>query len=175
MIRFLWACALGAPLALVQAASADAHVVADPNEGPAGGYFRTALRVSHGCGEAATVAVRVKIPEGVVSAKPQAKPGWTVEIVRRRLAEPADAGHGKTVSAVVDEIVWRGGSLPADQFDEFGLALKLPRQPGRILYFPTVQECEAGALRWTAVPKAGESWGELKEPAPFVRLVPATR
>ena len=174
MTPFLRACALGAPLVFA-AATVAAHVVADPNEGPAGGYFRTALRIGHGCGDSATVAVRVKLPEGVVSARPQAKPGWTVEIVRRTLDKPVAAGHGKTVSVVVDEIVWRGGPLPADQFDEFGLALKLPDGPGRTLYFPTVQECEAGALRWTAIPKAGETWGELKEPAPFVRLVPAKR
>ena len=174
MTPFLRACALGAPLALA-AAPAAAHVVADPNEGPAGGYFRTALRIGHGCGDSATIAVRVKIPEGVVSARPQAKPGWTVEIVRRPLDEPAPAGHGKTVAAVVDEIVWRGGPLAADQFDEFGLALKLPDGAGRILYFPTVQECEVGALCWTAIPKTGERWGDLKEPAPFVRLVPAKR
>ena len=164
MHPFLRACALGAPLALA-AAPAAAHVVADPNEGPAGGYFRTALRISHGCGEAATVAVRVTIPEGVASAKPQAKPGWTIEIVRRNPAAPGR----------VDEIVWRGGPLPADQFDEFGLALKLPDGAGRTIYFPTVQECEAGAHRWTAIPKPGEKWGDLKEPAPFVRLAPAKR
>lgn len=163
MNPFLRACALGAPLALA-ATPVAAHVVADPNEGPAGGYFRTALRVSHGCGDAATVAVRVRIPEGVLSAKPQAKPGWTVEIVHR----PSTPG-------VVEEIVWRGGPLPTDQFDEFGLALKVPDGAGSTLYFPTVQECEAGALRWTAIPKAGEKWGDLKEPAPFVRLVPAKR
>lgn len=69
----------------------------------------------------------------------------------------------------------RGGPLPTDQFDEFGLALKLPRQSGSTLYFPTVQECEAGALRWTAVPKKGEKWGDLADPAPFVRLAPAKR
>jgi uncharacterized protein YcnI len=174
MHSFLRACVLGAPLALA-AAPVAAHVVADPNEGPAGGYFRTALRITHGCGDSATIAVRVKIPDGVVSAKPQAKPGWTIEIVRRSLDKPVAAGHGQHVSAVVDEIVWRGGRLPADQFDEFGLALKLPEGAGRTLYFRTVQECEAGALRWTAIPKSGEKWGDLETPAPFVRLVPAQR
>ena len=110
------------------------------------------------------------MPEGVVSARPQPKPGWTVEIVRRKLSAAIFAGHGAKTDSVVDEIVWRGGPLPADQFEEFGLSLKLPDAPGQALYFPTVQECEAGEHRWIAIPKPAEKWGDLKEPAPFVRL-----
>jgi uncharacterized protein YcnI len=173
MHMFLRACALCAPLAFVSAAPAAAHVVAAPNEGPAGAYFRTALRVSHGCKDAPTVAVRVKLPDGVLSAKPQAKPGWAIEIKMRKLAQPVEAGHGRSVSEVVDEVAWRGGPLPNEHFDEFGLMMKLPDKPGAVLWLPTVQECEGGGVhRWISIPTANQKWGDLDEPAPFIKLLP---
>jgi periplasmic copper chaperone A len=51
------------------AISAAAHVVAEPNKGPAGGYFRTFFRVTHGCHGSPTIAVRITIPDGVQSVK----------------------------------------------------------------------------------------------------------
>lgn len=155
------------------AGSAAAHVTANPNEAEAGGYFRTALRVSHGCEGSATVAVRVKPPEGVISVRPQAKPGWEITITMRKLDQPIDAGHGRMVTETVDEIAWRGGPLPDAHFDEFGLSMKLPAEPGRRLYFPTVQECENGVHRWIEIPAAGQAWGDLDQPAPFVTLIEA--
>jgi uncharacterized protein YcnI len=159
--------------ALLVAAAGDAfaHVTANPNEAPADSYFRTAFRVGHGCTGSATTAVRVKIPDGVFSAKPQAKPGWTIEIRMRKLDKPVEVGHGRTVTEAVDEIAWRGGPLPDTHFDEFGLSLKLPAAAGRTLYFPIVQECEQGVHRWIEIPAAGQKWNDLREPAPFIRLV----
>lgn len=173
MHQILRACALCAPLACAAAAPAAAHVTANPNEAPAGSYFRTALRVSHGCKDAPTVAVRVKLPEGVASVKPQAKPGWRIEIKMRKLDRPIQAGHGHAVHEVVDEVAWRGGPLPNEHFDEFGLLMRLPDAPGAVLWLPTVQECEGGAARrWINVPAANQKWGDLEEPAPFVKLLP---
>lgn len=158
-----------APIAL--AGVAQAHVTANPNEGPADSYFRTALRIGHGCEGSPTVAVRVKLPDGVTSVRPQMKPGWTIEIKMRKLDKPIDAGHGRMITETIDEIAWRGGPLPDAYFDEFGLSLRLPAA-GSALYFPTVQECEKGVHRWIEIPAAGQSWNDLKEPAPFVRLTP---
>jgi uncharacterized protein YcnI len=153
--------------------TASAHVVADPASGPSGGYFRTSLRVGHGCEGAATVAVRVRIPEGVLIAKPQPKPGWQVSVTKKRLDPPADNRHGGKLTEAVDEIAWRGGPLADSEFDEFGLSLKLPDRPaGETLWFPVVQECERGVHRWIEIPGDGQRWGDLREPAPFIRLTP---
>jgi uncharacterized protein YcnI len=160
---------------LAAAGSAHAHVTANPAEAPADAYFRTALRIGHGCAGAATTAVRVKIPEGVLAVRPQAKPGWAIEIKLRKLDAPADLGHGRTVSETVDEIAWRGGPLPDAQFDEFGLVMRLPARAGSTLYFPVVQECEQGVHRWIEIPAAGQKWNDLREPAPYIRLLDAPR
>lgn len=158
-------------LAVTTAGSAQAHVTANPDEAPSGSYFRTALRIGHGCDGAATVAVRVKIPDGIISARPQMKPGWQISITMRKLDKPVDAGHGRTVAEVVDQIEWRGGPLPNAYFDEFGLSLKLPAAPaGETVYFPVVQECETGVHRWIEIPSGGRKWGDLDQPAPFVTL-----
>jgi uncharacterized protein YcnI len=167
-LRFSLLCLAGA----LVAGAAAAHVVADPNEGPAGGYLRTALRIGHGCGSSPTVAVRVKIPDGVLTARPQVKPGWEITVTKKKLATPVDNGHGGLITETVDEIAWRGGPLPDGFFDEFGLNLRLPSRPvGEIVYLPTVQECANGVHRWIEIPVAGQRWGDMKEPAPFIRLV----
>jgi uncharacterized protein YcnI len=151
---------------------AAAHVTASPNEAVADSYFVTSFTVPHGCDGAATVAVRIKIPEGVVDVKPQMKPGWQASRVMRKLAAPIKDAHGNTQTEVVDEVDWRGGPLPDSLYDSFGVMMKLPATKGTTLYFPTVQECEKGVHRWIEIPAAGQHWHDLKEPAPFVHLAP---
>jgi uncharacterized protein YcnI len=159
-----------ATMCAVGGGAAWAHVTATPNEAVAGAYFRTEFTVPHGCSGSPTVAVRIKIPDGVISVKPQMKPGWEITIAKRKLDKPIDAGHGKMVTETVDEVSWRGGPLPDGFYDTFGLMMKLPDAPGRTLYFPVVQECKEGVHRWITVPTTGQKWNDVKEPAPFVRL-----
>jgi uncharacterized protein YcnI len=168
MHDFLRAATAAICLAFSHAASA--HVTANPSDGAAGSYFQTSFRVPHGCSGSATVALRVKIPDGVIAVKPQMKPGWTLEIKRRALAQPVDIGHGIKIAEAVDEVIWRGGPLADAYYDDFGMVMKLPDAAGQTLWFPLVQECEQGVHRWIEIPAAGQSWGDLREPAPFVKL-----
>jgi uncharacterized protein YcnI len=147
----------GATLALSLAASAaQAHITLAEPQAKAGSYHVAFFRVGHGCGNSATVSIRIAIPPEVASAHPQPKPGWTLSIEKA----------GGRVTA----IQW-SGRLEADQFDQFGMMLKLPPAPGR-LWFPTVQRCEAGEVDWTMVPVGGQSPHDLKSPAPMLELVP---
>ncbi|CAN5575970.1 YcnI family protein [soil metagenome] len=140
---------------LVCATPALAHVSVDPGEAKAGAYQVLRFRVGHGCGDAATTALRIETPPGLASARPQPKPGWTLAIEK----------DGERVAA----LVWRG-VLPAQQFDEFALLAKLPAEPG-VLYFPTVQTCGAEESQWTQIPDPGETG--LSHPAPALRVLPA--
>lgn len=151
-------------------ALAQAHTTADPDEGTAGAYLRTAFRVTHGCKGSATTAVTISMPADVVMAKPMPKPGWAIEIKTRPLETPADTGHGFKIRDGVTEVTWRGGRLENAQFDEFVVMLRLPDQPGETIYFPVVQACEKGENNWTGIPAAGQSWHDLREPAPFVKI-----
>jgi uncharacterized protein YcnI len=163
---------LAAAALLAATSVASAHVTVQPGEAVAGSYFQMALVVPHGCDGHATVALRIKVPEGVTALKPQMKPGWSVEIKTRKLDAPQPTAHGKPVSEAVDEISWRGGPLPDNLYDTFGLMMKLPDRPNSSLYFAVVQECEQGVHRWIEIPAAGKGSEDLREPAPSVRLKP---
>jgi uncharacterized protein YcnI len=80
------------------------------------------------------------------------------------------------VSSGVKEIVWTGGPLPDDHYDEFVfvgyLSSELP--PNSMLYFPVVQECEQGVARWIDLPSAGKKAADdhSDSPAPGLKLLP---
>ncbi len=150
-----------------------AHVTANPDTGPAGQYFQTSLRISHGCDGSPTREVRVKLPKGLVSLRAQAKPGWTVTIKKRPLEKPVPAGHRKMASEEFAEVVWSGGTLPDDQYDEFGLLVKLPDLPHEILWLPVTQVCAKGENGWTEIPAPGQEWHDVKNPAPFIHIMDA--
>lgn len=154
---------------LLLSVAAQAHVVADPGEGPAGSYFRTALRVPHGCGARATTALHVSLPVGPVSVKPQAKAGWQVEIRTEKLAKPVEAGHGRTTDSRVSDVIWSGGNLPNSQFDEFGLTLQLPAK-AQDLWLTVIQKCDGDEQRWEQIPAAGQSAHDLQRPAVLIRV-----
>lgn len=146
---------IAAALLLAFAAPAAAHIVADPGQANAGAYQAVRFRVGHGCGDgAATTALRIEIPPEMASARPQPKPGWTLEIER--------GDDGKVAAAT-----WRG-NLPDEQFDEFALMFKLPDEAGT-LYFPTLQSCGVEQNQWIAIPASGD---RPSHPAPSLTLVP---
>ena len=150
----------------------EAHVTLDVPQAPADSYYKGVFRLSHGCGTSPTVRVRVRIPDGVLGAKPQPKPGWTLAVTRVKLAKPVEAAHGRSVAETVSEVSWSGGSLANEYFDEFSIMMKLPDRPGTTLYFPVVQDCREGGHRWIEVPAPGRPEVQLKEPAPALRLTP---
>ena len=148
------------------AGAAQAHIVLSPPTATAGGYYAGELRVSHGCDGSPTVAIRAEIPPGVISSKPQPKPGWTVAIEREPLPAPIAGEGGRLIRDRVRAITWRG-RLPDDQFDTFGLMLRLPQTAGS-LPIPVRQTCEAGATDWTETATPGGP--APAHPAPMLRL-----
>jgi copper(I)-binding protein/uncharacterized protein YcnI len=160
--------ALTVPLSLVAMGAAHAHVtLADPRAAP-GAYYVSFFRIGHGCAGSATTALRVELPEAITAARPQPKPGWTVEIEHAPLSLPVKGEGGKMLTERVKAITWRGGPLPDDQWDQFGISAKLPDQPGK-LYFPAIQTCEVGEARWVEVPAADKP-GRLAHPAPSLEI-----
>jgi uncharacterized protein YcnI len=141
------------------AGAANAHVSAEPAEAAAGSFQVVRFRVGHGCHEtAATTALRIEVPAGLGSARPQPKPGWALSIEH----DPAGA---------VKAVQWTG-RLPGDQFDEFAVLVKLPADQASIS-FPAVQTCGNEAERWTETQDPAQPGRKLSHPAPSVRLTPA--
>lgn len=155
------------------ATAASAHITLESQQAPVASTYKAVFRVGHGCEGKPTVKVRVQIPEGVIAVKPQPKPGWTLEKVRGKYAKSYDY-YGTPTSEGVKEIVWSGGSLPDDEYDEFVLRARLTGdlKPGTVLYFPVVQECPDGAAeRWIEIPEAGKSADDYEFPAPGLNLL----
>lgn len=147
-----------------------AHVTLETAEAVVGSTYRAVFRVPHGCEGKPTIAVRVRIPEGVIGVKPMPKSGWTLEKVTGDYAKTYQL-HGSPVAHGVREVVWSGGSLADDEFDEFVLraSLSADLKTGTTIYFPLVQECPDGAFsRWIEIPAEGQADGEPEHPAPGV-------
>jgi uncharacterized protein YcnI len=155
-------------IGVLAAIPAFAHVTAHPDSGVADSFFETKFQVPHGCDGSSTVAIRIRIPTDVTNVKAQMKPGWTASIKMRKLDKPITGESGQTITETVDEVDWRGGPLPDNLYDEFGLVMKLPPAAGNTIYFPVVQECQQGTNRWINIPAAGQKWNAVREPAPFV-------
>lgn len=164
--------ALAAVVAAAALPTAYAHVSLERPQAPTDSYYKAVLQVPHGCKGSPTVAVRVRIPEGILGVKPQPKPGWKVSITRVKLDKPIDAGHGNMIGERVSEVAWTDGDLSDEHFDEFRITMKLPDRPGTTLAFPTVQECKQGVTRWIELPDPAKPGVEPAEPAPLLQLLP---
>ena len=154
--------------------TAFAHVTLEAQQASVGSTYKAVLRMPHGCEGAATVKLRVRIPEGVIAVKPMPKTGWTLETAKGKYAKTYD-NYGTPVSEGVQEIVWTGGKLLDEHYDEFVFRAGLSEglHPGSMLYFPTVQECEGGkSERWIEIPAEGKSADDYKFPAPGLKLRP---
>ena len=104
------------------------------------------------------------------------KAGWKSETIKGKYAAEYDF-HGAKLSEGVKEVVWSGGKLADDNYDEFVMATFLTGRlkPNTTLYFPVVQECEQGISRWIDIPAEGQGGHDHsggKSPAPGVKLMP---
>ena len=159
-------------LAVFVSVPSSAHVTLETQQAVAGSYFKAVVRVPHGCEGSPTTRLRVRIPDGAAAVKPQPKPGWELTIVKGKLAQPYDDGHGNKITEGVTEVVWSGGKLLDEHYDEFWIRMQLPKTPNVTIYVPVVQECEKGIHRWIEIPAAGKSADDYKEPAPSLKLLP---
>lgn len=154
---------------LCAALPASAHVVASPDTAKSGAWFRTALRVGHGCNGSDITAITVNVPDDVLIIKPQVKQGWKISIKKETLATPVKGPHGM-ISEVTRSITWTG-DLPDAYFDEFGLSMKLPDTKGDLI-FPVLQQCKKGSIFWKDAPAKGahSHKGHHDTPAPVIHL-----
>jgi len=150
--------------------ASQAHVTLETREAPAGSFYKAVVKVPHGCDGQPTTRLRVQIPTGVTGVKTMLKHGWKVQVVKEKLAAAQKDSHGNAITEAAKEVIWSGGRLADDNYDEFVMQVRLPDTANTDLYFPVVQECTKGVHRWIEIPEAGKS-GALKEPAPRVRLL----
>lgn len=159
--------ALGVAALVTPLSGAFAHATLETATAKAGTTYKAVMRIPHGCDGSPTRTVRIVIPNGVVSVKPMPKPGWALETIKGDYDKPVlDAG--KTVTDGVKEIIWSGGRLLDEHYDEFvfraRLADTLPAHAP--VHFATTQLCEKGEVAWVQIPAPGQNAHNLKLPAP---------
>ena len=170
MIRFFARWAAAGVILAAMAAPAFAHVTLEVGQAAIGGGYKAVLRVPHGCKGSATTAITLKVPEGYLSAKPQPKAGWTLNIKTGDYAKSYTL-YGSPVRSGAVEINWSRGNLPDNEYDEFVVngTLASDLKPGDKLFFPVVQTCAVGEEDWI------DTFGsEAGTPAPGLQLMPST-
>ena len=163
---------IGLVLALLFPAAAQAHVTVQPASAPAGaGDMLLAIRVPNERDDADTTKLQLELPDGFVQASYEPVPGWTVKVTTTKLAQPVKTDDGEFAERV-SEITWTGhgsqGLIPPGAFQDFGLSVLVPDQPGSTLTFKAVQTYSNGTVvRWIG-PESSEN------PAPTLKLTAAT-
>ena len=143
-----------AATALALPGSAQAHVTLQPDEAPAGGFARLDVRVPNERDDASTTKVEVKFPAGFEHVSIEPVPGWSAKVTKSKSTEQ------------VSTITWTGteGRIRPGEFQDFGLSVGLPDEPGESLTFKALQTYSSGeVVRWIGAPDADE-------PAPQVKL-----
>ncbi|TCU13320.1 uncharacterized protein DUF1775 [Rhizobium sullae] len=105
------------------------------------------------------------------------KSGWTIEKAKRQYAKAYEL-YGKPVAEGITELVWSGGNLADDEYDEFVFRGVVANElaAGSKVYFPVIQECTDSAVeRWIDIPAAGKTSDDYETPAPFFEIVAQPR
>ena len=147
------------------------------------------IQVSHGCEGSPVTGVRVKIPEGVNDVH-MAHTTAKIDVKKRKLAKPVPAEGGRMLTETEDEITWTlAKPMPTmGSFEWFKIRARMPDEPGKVLFFPTITLCEKGTDPYIDMPKEelradqpdfakkmGAFRRSVKGPAPFVILVKPTK
>ncbi len=156
---------------LVLASAASAHVTLQPSEAPASDFTRLDVRVPNERDDAGTTKVEVRFPPGFIFVSTEPVPGWTAKVAKRKLAKPVEV-FGEQQTEEVGTITWTGdgttGIVKPGQFQDFGLSVATPDEPGKKLTFKALQTYDNDEIvRWIGPPDA-------EEPAPQVALTSAS-
>ncbi len=163
--RLLFSFSAAFALTVASIVTAMAHATLEKAEASAGSY-KAVMRIPHGCGDKPTDTVRIELPEGFIAAKPMPKAGWEVVVEKGDYAKTYDY-FGSELKAGPKAVVWKGGSLPSDFYDEFVISGQLAEvEDGQVLSFITTQSCDVDQVSWNEIPAAGQDPHSLKHPAP---------
>jgi uncharacterized protein YcnI len=160
-----------AAFALGLPAVAQAHVTVQPSSEPAGAETVLNVRVPNERDDASTVKLDVRLPPGFVEADVEPQAGWTVKVVKSKLAKPIQTDDGP-ISESVSQITWTGsgkgeGAIPPGGFKDFPVLVLIPGKAGDRLTFKALQTYSNGAVvRWIGAPDADQ-------PAPQVTVTAA--
>jgi uncharacterized protein YcnI len=156
--------------ALAVPAAAGAHVTVQPKTVAAGAFTVEDVRVPNETDDAVTTKIVVQFPDGFAEASYQSVPGWSVKVVKEKLATPVKTDDGE-VTEGVKTITWtangKAAGIAPGQFQDFPLSVQIPGKAGDTLTFKALQYYSDGTVaRWIGAPDADK-------PAPQVQVTAA--
>jgi uncharacterized protein YcnI len=152
--------------------AAFAHISISPDTAVPGEQATVSFHVPNERDDASTVRLEVHFPADrpVASASPQTLPGWNVTVHKQKLDTPVNTEHG-SVSEAVTSIVWEGGQIPPDTFQEFPVSLgPFPHGPGSLVFKSLQTYSDGEVVRWIDTQEAGQP--EPEYPAPSLSVAP---
>ncbi|HZB81523.1 MAG TPA: YcnI family protein [Rubrobacteraceae bacterium] len=147
--RWLWVLPLTICFIIAAAGVAWAHVVLSPKQVPANSYQKLAVSVPTEK-DIPTTKIRVEVPEGFTVTGVQPVPSWQYEFER-------DQG-------LIKAITWSGGEIRPQEFQEFPLQAKTPKDTGDYSWKAYQTYEDDSVVEWTGPPDA-------EEPASVVSVV----
>jgi periplasmic copper chaperone A len=135
---------------LTYATSALAHISIHPNTVPAGAFATLDVRVPAEQQGAHVSKVDVLFPAGFSDVDYEAVPGWSVNVIERKLATPLHS-DGETIDSEIAQLVWTWtgplGEVSDGQFIQLPLSVAIPSDAtGNALEFRTVQSYSDGQV-----------------------------
>jgi len=135
---------------LTYATSALAHISIHPNTVPAGAFATLNVRVPAEQQGAHMTKVDVLFPAGFSDVDYEAVPGWSVNVIERKLATPLHS-DGETINSEIAQLVWTWtgplGEVSDGQFIQLPLSVAIPSDAaGKALEFRTVQSYSDGQV-----------------------------
>jgi periplasmic copper chaperone A len=135
---------------LTYTTSALAHISIHPNTIPAGAFATLDVRVPAEQQGAHVTKVDVLFPAGFTDVNYEAVPGWSVNVIERKLATPLHS-DGETIDSEIAQLVWMWtgplGEVSDGQFIQLPLSVAIPSDAaGKALEFRTVQTYSDGQV-----------------------------
>jgi uncharacterized protein YcnI len=132
---------------------ASAHVSVKPSQAGIGSFQTFTLNVPSER-EAATVMVRLVLPEGLGHVTPTVKPGWQMEM--KHAGEQMGEGSEHENEGPVTEIIWRGGSIPGFFRDEFSFSTQVPASETKLAWKAYQHYADGSRVAWELAPGSQE-------------------
>jgi len=108
--------------------------------------------------ELAVTGLRLVVPKGVSDVSPTVKNGWTVDTK-------------KDTDQNVTEIDWTGGTIPAEERDDFSFGAQAPSSP-TVLNWKAYQTYSDGTIvSWDATPDASKADDDSLTPYSTTQVV----
>jgi uncharacterized protein YcnI len=145
----------GAALAIAAPLAASAHVTIDPATAEPGSYATITVKVPNESATATTTRVELGLPEDTPFTSVRYVPvaGWSAELVRETLPEPATVNDTEVTEAVTS-IVWTadaGSEIADGELQLFTVSLGAVPEVGS-LALPAIQYYSDGTqVEWTGL------------------------